>query len=198
MDERLQKARHILATSTTRGTSHGELVVHTLLKERVLSDLNVEELQALAQGYNWWGRNDQALEAARLALQQQPENRALLNDVALHLANVCACETTETRLQAYDELLQEQLGPSWFWHLQKAHALMYYATGEDELEDYEWQPGDSLAHPEALDLALDELELSLNAPSNQRPDLQAWLALHKDVFGSSTRFHNLLDRIGEH
>jgi hypothetical protein len=35
----------------------------------------------------------------------------------------------------------ESLGPAAFWHLLKADQYIAFATGEKELEDFEWSPG---------------------------------------------------------
>jgi hypothetical protein len=83
-----------------------------------------------------------------LTLAQQYAWNAFVNDVP-RLLTVC------------DASITAGIGPAAFWHLLKADRFIDTATGESELEDFEWSPGHAILHPEFLRLAAESLEAAL-------------------------------------
>ena len=153
------RARWIFDNPGDGSNGDGERVVEQLLAGRVASELSTEELQLLAKGYNWWGRNGKAFETAKLALARSPDGAEWLSLARLYIRNeyldlprfLTACETC----------IAEGVGPAAFWHLLKADKYIEIAVGECELEDYVWEPGDPIRHPELLRPAAEALEAAL-------------------------------------
>ena len=154
----------------------GQRVVELLLAGRCASDLSPEELLLLAKGYNWWGRNEKAFEAAKLGLVRTPHSTEWLSLARLYLRNAFLNDLPRF-LTACDACIGEGVGPAAFWHLLKADQFIDIATGECELEDYEWVPGDPIRHPELLRPAADALEAALAAEPGLREQAaaRAWV-----------------------
>jgi hypothetical protein len=51
------------------------------------------------------------------------------------------CHDLAGFVAACADCIVESLGPAAFWHLLKADQYIAFATGEKELEDFEWSPG---------------------------------------------------------
>jgi hypothetical protein len=139
----------------------GRRVVEVLLAGRDVAELSSEELRLLARGYNFWGHHAKSFETAKLglarersaewlALAQQYAWNAFLNDLPRLLT---ACDTC----------IAARVGPAAFWHLLKADRFIDAATGESELEEFEWSPGHPILHPEFLRLAAESLEAALGS-----------------------------------
>lgn len=157
MGHALNRTNQIIqSTLSTKKPSkaEGEQIVSILLDGRGITDLDVDELCAIAKGYNWSGRHHEAAHAMHLAVAKQPHNLDLLTQAVSYMDNIpyqtALCELS-------DSYIRQNIGPAWFWHLQKAGSYLFAATGEDEDPDYEWGPGHPLARPDALELAIREL-----------------------------------------
>jgi len=55
----------------------------------------------------------------------------------------------------------------------KADQYIAFATGEEELEDFEWSPEDPILHPELLRPAAEALAAALNSSPGLREDESA-------------------------
>jgi len=190
MGHQLDKAKHIIQTSKTHSVSDGEMIVHILLDGRHPSDLEVDELRVLAHGYNWCSRSQEALDAINLALEKQTPDLALLNEAEVYISNA-SLYSNRPLPQAYEEYIDRRIGPSWYWHIRKAIAYIWIATGEAELQDYEWQIGDEILHPEALELAIEELENVLRSQAQAADDTVRELVDEMVALRESPRFASL-------
>lgn len=194
MSHRLEKANRIIQTSTSPGTSHGELIVKTLLEGRSLQELNVDELKTLAHGYNWWRHADKAYDAITLALKLEPANLALAEEAVVYILN--AHRSSASRLEIYEHLAQQQPSIAWFWRIRKALEYQLTATGEMETERPEWEPGNEIPYPDALESAIDELLKTI--VTNDTATLLE-VRQHLDcspVLSQSPRFNILKERLG--
>jgi hypothetical protein len=80
-------------------------------------------------------------------IRQQWADRS---SVAGMYASIAFCHDLEGFVAACDSCIAEALGPAAFWQMLKADQYIAFATGERELEDFEWSPGDPILHPEQL------------------------------------------------
>jgi hypothetical protein len=144
----------------------GERIVAVLLEGRNADELSSEELRLLAKGYNWWGRHKKTFETAKLGLARTPHSPEWLSLARLYARNAFLQDLPRF-LTACDACIAEGAGPAAFWHLLKANQYIEIATGECELEDYEWTPGDPIRHPEFLRPAAEAIEAALA----HQPDL---------------------------
>ena len=161
------QARWIFDHPASDTYTEGERVVELLLAGRDAAALSSEELQLLAKGYNWRGQNARALETAKLGLAREPRSSEWLALARLYARNAFLLDLPRL-LSACDACIAEGLGPAAFWHLLKVDQFLEIATGECELEDYEWRPGDPIRHPEFLRLAATALEAALTCEPTLR------------------------------
>jgi hypothetical protein len=161
--------------------------VELLLAGRSASDLSSEELRLLAKGYNWWGRNAKAFETAKLGLARTPDSTEWLSLAHLYARNAFLRDLPRF-LTACDTCIAEGIGPAAFWHLLKADQYIDIATGEWELEEYEWVPGHPIRHPELLRPAAGALEAALAC----EPGLRDQEAARGWVFDWNLRFAAVL------
>jgi hypothetical protein len=145
----------------------GQRVVELLLAGRDVSGLSSEELRLLAKGYNFWGHNAKAFETAKLGLAREPHSTELLLLARLYVWNAFLNDLPRY-LSACDACIAAGIGPAAFWHLLKAVHFTRVATGEFELEEFEWSPGHPILHPEFLPLAAEALEAALAAEPGLR------------------------------
>ncbi len=193
MSHQLEKANRIIQTSNWPGTSHGELIVKTLLEGRTFQELDIDELRALAKGYNWWGKHQEEYEAIISALKRQPANLPLAEEAVIPILN--AHRIVGRLLQTYDKLIADQLGPAWFWRIRKAIEYELTATGEREMDGPDWQPGMGIPHPDLLEQAMDELFHAIEAKEKQAWDaVQQHLAC-RPALRESPRFDMLKTRL---
>jgi hypothetical protein len=143
-----------------------------LLAGRDLAELSSGELELLACGYNWWGKHAKAFEAARLNLALAPHSQERFRLAGMY-ASIAFCHDLPAFVAACDECIAEGLGPVAFWQLLKADQYIAFATGECELEDFEWSAGDPILHPELLWPAAQALEAALTARPGLREDESA-------------------------
>jgi len=193
MSHQLEKANRIILTSNWPGTSHGELIVKTLLQGRTFQELDIDELRALAKGYNWWGKHQEAYNAIISALKRQPSNFPLAHEADIDIRN--AHRTLERLLQAYDKLIADQVGPAWFWRIRKATEYELTATGERKMDGPDWQPGMSIPHPELLEQAMDELFHAVEAKEKQALDAVQHHLACRPALSQSLRFDILKTRL---
>jgi hypothetical protein len=154
------QARWIFDHPSDGWRGDGQRVVELLLAGRKAAELSSEELSQLAKGYNWWGQNAKALATAKLALARTPHSTEWLSLARLYARNAYLQDLPRF-LTACDTCVAEGVGPAAFWHLLKADQYIEVATGECELEDYEWMPGHPILHPELLRPAAVALEAAL-------------------------------------
>jgi hypothetical protein len=117
-------------------------------------------LLLLAQGYSWAGEHLRAFETASLALSKVPHSVEHFRIAGLYAWNAFGHNLVEFA-GACDGFIARGHGPPAFWCLLKADEYLSFATGEHELQDYEWSPGDLIPHPELLEPASRELEAAL-------------------------------------
>ncbi len=166
------RVRWIFDHSSSDTRAEGQRVVEVLLACRDASELSSEELLLLAKGYNWWGQNEKALETAKLGLTRTPHSSEWLSDARLYLHNA-HFDDLPRFLSSCDACIAEAIGPAAFWHLLKAGAFIKIATGEQEIEEYEWTPGDPIKHPELLRPAADSVQAALACDAGLRDKAQA-------------------------
>jgi hypothetical protein len=147
-------------------------VVELLLAGRNVSDLSADELELLSRGYNWWGKHLEAFEAARLYLALAPHYQERFRLAGMHASNAF-CHDLAGFVAACDSCIADALGPAAFWQLLKADQYIAFATGERELEDFEWSPGDPILHPEQLRPAAEAMAAALEASPGLRGDESA-------------------------
>lgn len=180
------RARWIIEHPRDGSYGDGQRIVELLLAGREAAALSPDELDLLARGYNWWGQHALSAETALLALARTPQSVERLQLAGLHVRNGFGGELSGF-IQACDRCITEGLGPAAFWHLLKADAYLARATGEDELEDFEWSPGDPILHPEWLQPASQALEAALlSGPELTKEGAPEW------VGDWSTRFAAVL------
>jgi hypothetical protein len=194
MGHALDRANHIIqSTLSTKKPSkaEGEQIVSILLDGRDITDLDVEELCAIAKGYNWCSNHREASQAMHLAVAKQPHDLDLLTQAVRYMGNIpyqtALCELS-------DSYIRQNIGPAWFWHLQKVGSYLLAATGEDGDPDYEWVPGHPLAHPDALELAIQELITVLRSGEAEAIH-EVKLSVYEDdtdLLRESPRFDELL------
>lgn len=154
------QARWVFANPCDGSYGDGRRVVELLLTGRDISELSSEGLQLLAKGYNWWGKHALAFEAAKLAGAGSPHSIEQFRRAGLYASNAF-CDDLIGFVAACDRCSAEGLGPAAFWNLLKADQYIAFATGERELEDFEWSPGHPILHPEFLRPAAEALEAAL-------------------------------------
>lgn len=154
------QARWIFANSRNHSSGDGRRVVELLLAGRDISALSSGELQLLAKGYNWWGKHELSFEAAKLDVARAPHIIERVRLAGMY-ASIAFCHDLPGFVAACDQCIAEGLGPAAFWHLLKADQYIAFATGERELEDFEWSPGDPILYPEWLRPAAEALEAAL-------------------------------------
>lgn len=174
----IDQARWIFAHPRDGSFGDGQRVVDILLTGRDVLELSLQELELLARGYNWWGNHAMSFQTARLALARDPLNSERVRSVGLYARNAFCGDLPEF-VEACDKCLAEGLGPAAFWHLLKAEQCISYATGEYELEDFEWFPGEPILHPERLRMAAQALESAITCEPGLRNQATArdWLGL---------------------
>jgi hypothetical protein len=147
-------------------------VVELLLANRDATELSVDELDLLARGYNWWGKHLEAFGAARLNLARLPPTAERLRLAGMYASNAF-CNDLAGLVTACDVCIEDALGPAAFWQMLKADQYIAFATGESELEDFEWSPGDPILHPEFLRPAAEALDAALASSPGLREDESA-------------------------
>jgi hypothetical protein len=155
-----EQARWIFAHPRDRSFGDGRRVVELLLAGRDPSDLSADELELLSRGYNWWGKHLKAFEAARLNLARAPHSQERFRLAGMY-ASIAFCHDLAGFVATCDRCITEALGPAAFWQMLKADQYIAFATGERELEDFDWSPGDPILHPELLRPAADALAAAL-------------------------------------
>ena len=138
----------------------GQRVVGILLAGCDVAELSSEELRLLARGYNFWGHHEKSFETAKLGLAREPRSTEWLSLCRQDAWNAFLNDLPRV-LTACDTCIGEGVGPAAFWHLLKADRFIDAATGESELEEFEWSPGHPILHPEFLRLAAESLEAAL-------------------------------------
>jgi hypothetical protein len=181
------RARRIFANPRDGSYGDGRRVVELLLAGRDMSALSSEELPLLAKGYNWWGKHALSFAAARLAIARAPHDVERLGAAGLSARNAF-CDDLPGFTAACDGCVAEGVGPAAFWHLLKAEQYIHFATGEHELEEFEWSPGDPIPHPEWLRPAAEALEAALAC----EPGLREQEAARGWVGDWNTRFAAVL------
>ncbi|QDU43804.1 hypothetical protein Mal52_22800 [Symmachiella dynata] len=166
------RVRWIFDHSSSDTRAEGQRVVEVLLAGRDASELSSEELLLLAKGYNWWGQNEKALETAKLGLTRTPHSSEWLSDARLYLHNA-HFDDLPRFLSSCDACIAEAIGPAAFWHLLKAGAFIKIASGEQEIEEYKWIPGDPIKHPELLRPAADAVQAALACDPGLRDQAKA-------------------------
>jgi len=156
----VDQARWILEHPGDGYWDDGQRVVELLSAGRDASELSSDELLLLAKGYNWWGQNGKAFETAKLALTRTPQDFEWLSLAQLYARNEYV-QNVPGFLTACDGCIVERVGPAAFWHLLKADWYIDIATGEFELEDYQWLPGHPIRHPELLRPAAEAMDAAL-------------------------------------
>jgi hypothetical protein len=169
---RAEQARWIFAHPRDGSFGDGQSVVELLLAGHEPRELSSEELELLARGYNWWGKHVKAFEAARRNLARAPHSQERLRLAGLYASNAF-CHDLSEFVVVCDDCIAEGLGWEAFWQLLKADQYLAFATGEKELEDFEWSPGDPILHPELLRPAAEALEAALAARPGLREDESA-------------------------
>ena len=186
-----ERARWILDHRHGASRDDGRRVVDLLLAGRDVAELSLDELELLARGYNWWGQNAKAFEIAKVALARAPYSTPWLDSARLYLWNAYLNDLPKY-LTACDQCIAIELGPPAFWHMVKADQFLLVATGESELEDFEWSPEHPILHPEFLPLAAAALEAALRL----QPGLNEDDAAPEWVGDWNSRFAALLQHPG--
>jgi len=156
----VDQARWIFAHPRDGWRGDGRRVVELLLAGRDVSELSSDELLLLAKGYNYWGHNAKSFETAKLGLAREPHSTEWLSLARLYAWNAFLNDLPQL-LTACDACINAGVGPAAFWHLLKASQFKRIATGECELEEFEWSPGHPILHPEFLRPAAEALEAAL-------------------------------------
>lgn len=156
----VEQARWIRAHSRNHSLRDGQHIVEILLTGRDAPALSIEELELLSRGYNWWGKHLKAFEAARLNLARGPHYQERFRLAGMY-ASIAFCHDLAGFVAACDGCIADALGPAAFWQMLKADQYIAFATGERELEDFEWSPGDPILHPEQLRPAAEALAAAL-------------------------------------
>jgi len=171
------QARWIFEHESDDSYGDGQRVVEVLLAGRNASDLSPEELLLLAKGYNWWGQHAKAFETAKLGIAHAPFNTEWFLNARVYLQNSLILKDLPQFLSSCDACIAEGIGPPAFWHLLKADRYIDIATGECELEDYEWMPGHPIVHPELLRPAADALDAALTCEPalREQEDARDWV-----------------------
>lgn len=195
MGHRLEKANEIFETRGRNSFSQGELVVQALLDGRGEDDLSVEELSVLAKGYNWWGRHDESFRVISIALGKQPDDFELLRSAAIYIRN--ACSHTNSPLETYENFIKRQIGPSWFWRVERAREYYLIATGEAELFEgnFVWSEGDDILCPQVLEQAITELMKAIEECNPQAIDEVKKFVDEQPAVRQSLHFHGLTAKI---
>jgi hypothetical protein len=156
-----------------------------LFAARDVSALSSEELRLLAKGYNWWGQHVKSFEVVKLGLAREPHRTEWLELVRVYAWNAFFQDLPRF-LSACDACLTAGVGPAAFWHLLKADQFIAIATGERELEDFEWSPGDPILHPELLRPAAEAMEAALAGDPGLREQqaTQAWVGIWNTRFAA--------------
>ena len=141
---------------------HGETVVASLREAGIETETYTlppgdasKSLAAAGKVYDWFAGHRAERRDAVFAL-----GGGMVGDLA---GFVAACESC----------IAEGLGPAAFWQLLKADQYIAFATGERELEDYEWSPGEPILHPELLPPAAEALAAALASSPGLREDESA-------------------------
>jgi hypothetical protein len=168
----VEQARWIFDNPSDDSRGDGERAVNLLLSGREPHVLTLDELLLLAKGYNWWGQHARSLETMKQAVSRRPHEQGLLRLAGLYAWNAYGRDLPQY-LTACDRSIAEGCGPPAFWHLLKADYYIRVATGEHELEEYDWSPGSPLWHPELLAPAAVALAAALAMQPNLREDESA-------------------------
>jgi hypothetical protein len=166
------QARWIFEHPSDGSRRDGKRIVELLLTARDITQLSSDELLLLARGYNWWGQNARAFETAKVGLTREPNHREWLDLARLFLRNACV-QNLPRLLTECDNCIAAGIGPPAFWHLVKADEYIDFATGEHELEDYLWSPGQPIMHPEMLHPAAESLSAALACDPALRDQAEA-------------------------
>jgi hypothetical protein len=78
----------------------------------------------------------------------------------MHASNAF-CHDLKGFVAVCDRCIAETLGPAAFWLMLKADQYIAFATGERELQDFAWSPGDPILQPEQLRHAAEALAAAL-------------------------------------
>jgi hypothetical protein len=167
-----EQARWILAHPHDGSFGDGQRVVELLLAGREPPELSADELVLLSRGYNWSGKHLKAFEAARLYLARAPHYPERWRLAGMYAAHAFRHDL-EGFVAACDSCIAEALGPAAFWQMLKADQYIAFATGECELEDFEWSPGDPILHPDLLRPAAESLAAALVSSPGLREDESA-------------------------
>lgn len=154
------KARAIIASSHDHSFTDGRQIVAVLTNNRRISDLSSEELALLAKGHNWAGTHREAFDVANMLLARSPNDMDIVRLVGMYACNAFVSDL-EGFASACNEMIEGHFGPAAFWHLLKADRFVMHATGEYELEDFEWSIGDPIMHHHFLLSAANEMEAAL-------------------------------------
>jgi hypothetical protein len=163
----------------------GQRVVEHLLAGRDVAELSCDELLLLAKGYNWAGQNAKALEIAKGGLARDPHSNEWLSLARIYVWNTYFRDLPRY-LSACDACIAAGIGPAAFWHLLKAGQYTAIATGELELEDFQWTPADPIRHPELLRPAAESLQAALACHPRLLEDQAAreWVGDWNDRFAA--------------
>jgi hypothetical protein len=168
----VEHARWIFAHPRDGSFGDGRRVVELLLAGRDTPELSSDELELLSRGYNWWGNHLKAFEAARLNLARAPHKQERFRLAGMYATNAF-CHDLTGFVAACDSCIHEGLGPAAFWQMLKADQFIAFATGECELEDYEWSPGAPILHTEQLRAGAEALAAALVSLPGLREDESA-------------------------
>jgi hypothetical protein len=181
----VDRARWIFDHPGIDSFADGQCAVELLLEGRDEAGLSSEELRLLAKGYNWWGRHASSFEVVRLGLIREPYSDEWLSIARVSLGNAYF-QDLPRYLTACDTCIATGVGPVAFWHIAKADQFLEIATGERELEDYEWESGDPIRHPEFLRLAAESLAAALASQPGLPEDnaAQSWVGNWNERFAA--------------
>lgn len=177
-----ERAKRIIDHPTGRSYGDGQRIIEILLAGRGLNVLSLDELRVAFKGYNWWGKHDLSFEAARRALVLDPTNLELHYELEVAIRN---CSVSADRndsdashdvLSMYDRMIEDGIGAPAFWHVRKAIHFYDLATQDPECEDYlDWEEGDPIYRPEALEDACRELGLAIQSDPRLRDEKDCWM-----------------------
>jgi hypothetical protein len=177
-----ERARRIIDHPIDHSYRDGRRIIEILLADRGLDDLSFNELRAAFKGSNWCGEHALSFEAARRALVLDPTSMEAHHelDVAIrHLSFSFIVEDTDAShavLSIYDRVIEDGIGAPAFWHVRKAVHFYDLATQDPECEDFiDWDEGDPIHRPEALEEACRELGLAIRSDPRLLDEKDRWM-----------------------